>query len=478
MNREQITSFINKTIVKTEANFYKLLVEGLDEEITVTDGEGVFQYANQKAVEVIGMPVYDLIGKNASELEERGYLKPSCTLEVLRQRKKVHLLQKLKDGRVIIASGMPIFDKSGEEIIMVISTSRDVEEVNDLMAAMNEQREELQLKNAEIERLRDDMLAQHGFIYADPTMRAIRDAIIRIAPLDVTVLVEGETGVGKEVIVKTLHKLSNRSGKPFVKINCGLIPENLIESEFFGYEEGAFTGASKTGKKGLIEVADGGTLFLDEIGEMPLHMQVKLLDFIQDNVFKKVGGTTEIRVDVRIVAATNRNLHEMCEKGYFRKDLYYRLKVMPLTIPPLRDRSADIRTLARTFMSNYNEKYNTCKTIDAGACAALTNYYWPGNVRELEHVVERAFIMTDDNVITKETVQWLVHENRREDADDIICREVIPLRTAKQAVEKQLVLRALSVHGSTYKVAKALDVDQSTVVKIMKRHGISKPWPV
>ncbi|MDR2486902.1 MAG: sigma 54-interacting transcriptional regulator, partial [Clostridiales Family XIII bacterium] len=341
-----------------EAGFYKLLVENLGEEITVSDEKGNYLFVNAKAVERIAMPVYEIVGKNARDLEAEGYLSKSAILEAIEKRAVVNILQKLKNGKTVLGTAVPIFEPGGEDIALVIATSKDVEEVNNLIVTIENQEAELSLKDVEIKKLRDDLFAQQGFLCADPRMREIQDSVMRVAPLDVTVLIEGETGSGKEVLAKTLHRFSKRSDKPFVKINCGIIPETLIETELFGYEHGAFTGADKGGRKGLVEIADGGTLFLDEIGEMPYSMQVKLLDFIQDGSYKRVGGTKRNRVDARVIAATNRNLREMCEKNLFRKDLYYRLNIIPLTVPPLRERPGDISMLARNFVSNYNTKYN------------------------------------------------------------------------------------------------------------------------
>jgi transcriptional regulator with PAS, ATPase and Fis domain len=285
------------------------------------------------------------------------------------------------------------------------------------------------------------------------------------------VLIEGETGVGKDIIANTLHKFSNRSEKPFIKINCGSIPENLIESELFGYETGAFTGASREGKKGLVEIADGGTLFLDEIGELPLNMQVKLLDFIQDGSYKRIGGTDLLRVDARIVAATNRNLHEMCENGQFRKDLFYRLNVMPITIPPLRDRTDDIYMFVKTFLSRCNSKYNEHKAFSEQAYKALASYSWPGNVRELEYFVERAYIMAEGHIITDEAVDLIINATygMEKSESGIVCMGLIPLKEARHELERLLVSRALRIYKTTYKAAEALGVDQSTIVKLSKR---------
>ena len=456
---------------KYKEQFYKIMVEYLGEEIFVTDDEGNIIFLNPASAKVIGLPVDKIIGKNAQELEDQGYFSRSCTMEVLRQKKPVDLLQKMRDGRTLLATGIPVFDAEMENIEMVISTSKDVEEVNLLLAKVEAQEKKLELIEAEIEHLQESIFLEEGFVYSDPVMKTIRDSVIRIAPLEVTVLVEGETGVGKEVVVKTIHRFSGRKDKPFVKINCGIIPENLIEAELFGYEPGAFTSAKKDGKKGLIEIADGGTLFLDEIGELPLSMQVKFLDFIQDGTFQRIGGTKKLKVNTRIIAATNTDLKEMCENGDFRQDLYFRLNVIPIKIPPLRERRADIDALTKYFISNLGKKYLTRKRIDAEALKVLHRYHWPGNTRELTHVIERAFILTDGDTIKEETVEMILRlDKTRQSANKVICSELMPLKEAKEEVERQLVSWAYKMHGSTYKAAAALEVDQSTVVKLLKKH--------
>lgn len=470
MQRKIFSDLSDEKMKKYQNEFYKLMVEHLDEEIFVADATGKILFVNPASVKTIGLPVDQIIGKNAKELEDAHYFSKSCTLEVLRQRKQVNLLQKLKDGRTVLATGVPIYDTHHEEIVMVISTSKDVDEVNRLLMRVENQEKELQMKNEQIEKLQDGIFTEEGFIYGDALMKTLRDAVIRIAPLEVTVLVEGETGVGKEVIVRTLHRFSARKDRSLVKINCGIIPENLIEAELFGYEAGAFTGAQKEGKKGMLEMADGGTLFLDEIGEMPLHMQVKLLDFIQDGTFQRVGGTKKITVNTRIIAATNRDLKQMSEKGYFRQDLYFRLNVIPLHIPPLRERRGDIDALANYFVMKLNKKYNTHKKLAPKAVVQLKQYHWPGNVREMDHCIERAHILSDGDIIKESVVEMILQGDSLHDQHRIVCNELIPLKEAKGEIEKMLIQRAYELYGNTYRMAEALQIDQSTVVKLMKKH--------
>lgn len=474
MPEKLLDDLSNDRMRKYQNEFYKLMVEYLGEEIFVADANGKILFVNPASAKTIGLPVDQIVGKTAQDLEDEHYFSRSCTLEVLKQRKQVNLLQKLKDGRTVLATGVPIYDNSREEILMVITTSKDVDEVNRLLSRVENQEKELQKKNEQIEKLQDDIFTEEGFIYGDAFMKTIRDAVIRIAPLEVTVLVEGETGVGKEVIVRTLHRFSKRKDKSFVKINCGIIPENLIEAELFGYEAGAFTGAQRDGKKGMVEIADGGTLFLDEIGEMPLNMQVKLLDFIQDGTFQRVGGTKKIKVDTRIIAATNRDLRQMSDDGYFRQDLFFRLNVIPLHVPPLRERCGDIEALSNYFVMKLNKKYNTHKRLDFDTITTLKQYGWPGNVREMEHCIERAHILTDGDLIKEDTIHMILKNTSSQEQNRVSCNELIPLKEAKQEVEKLLIQRAYDMYGNTYRVAEALQIDQSTVVKLLKKHKTEK----
>lgn len=447
-------------------DFYKIMAENFGDEIFVTDGEGVVLFVNYAAVNVIGKAVTDLVGRNVSELVEEGIFSPSVTQEVLKRQKEVSLIQTLLDGSHVLCTGVPVFDKTHEKIKMVVSTTKNVEAIQDLM-------EEIDQQKSEIENLREQAFQEQGLITGEDEANGIKHTILKIAPLDVPILIQGETGVGKEVAAKAIHQFGLGSKAPFIKINCATIPESLIESELFGYERGAFTGAEKNGKKGKVEMAAGGTLFLDEIGEMPLSLQVKLLDFLQDGSFSRVGGTTRKTVKTRVITATNRNLKKMSEEGTFRSDLYYRINVIPFLIPPLRTRISDIEALARYFVSRCNSKYKGKKHLDDKAMVLLKNYSWPGNVREMEHIIEHVYILSEGTAITDKDLQpVLSSEAVNAVGKGITCEGLMPLKEAKWEVEKILINRAYAELGSTYKVAEVLKCDQSTVVKLMKKHNL------
>lgn len=447
---------------------YRNIVERFEEEIFVTDGNGIILYLNPQAEKVCQVKLTDVMGRHVSSLEKEGVFSSSTTLQVLKTRKKVNILQKLKSGKTVFATGVPVFDNKGK-LQRIISTTKDIIEINHLIAEIEQKKKEIKNKNRELNLLREGIFAQDNFVCSSPKMMAIKDTIIKIAPTDVTVMIQGESGVGKEVVAKLIHNLSLRNRYPLIKINCGMIPENLMESELFGYEGGAFTGANKSGKIGKIELANHGTLFLDEIGEMPLSLQVKLLEFLQDREITRVGGTQKIKIDTRVIVATNRDLQNMVKQGSFRSDLFYRLNVLPINIPPLRERQEDIPLLIDYFLESFNEKYKMNKRLDPEVKKAFLEYNWPGNVRELIHFLERIIVTSDTEVIRPENVPEILL-NKNSVHQKIICTGLIPLKKAKHEVEAQLVKRAYEIYKSTYKVGEILEIDQSTVVKLLKKH--------
>ncbi|HUW66048.1 MAG TPA: sigma 54-interacting transcriptional regulator, partial [Spirochaetia bacterium] len=287
-----------------------------------------------------------------------------------------------------------------------------------------------------------------------------------------TVLITGESGVGKGLIAARIHKHSQRSEAPFTPINCGAIPETLLESELFGYERGAFTGANKEGKKGLIEVSHGGTVFLDEVAELPLNIQVKLLNLIQEKKYYRVGGNRQVSTDVRFIAATNRNIQKMVSDGTFREDLYYRLNVVPLVIPPLRYRREDIAPLIVSFLKQLNIRFNANKKIAHGVMRILGVYDWPGNVRELENILERLMVTCDEDLITEGHLPDYMLVDRAP-ASKVVVSDLCPLQEAREELERQLITMAYRKFRNTYDVAKALGVNQSTAVRKMHKYHLA-----
>ena len=339
------------------------------------------------------------------------------------------------------------------------------------MTHLEELASELDEKKSQIDDLRQKVISQENYVMESPSMQRVERNIQKVAPTDATVLIEGESGAGKEVIADLIFKFSNRKDKPFIKINCAMIPEHLLESEFFGYESGAFTGASRSGKKGKIEMADGGTLFLDELGEMPLSLQAKILEVLQDREIVRVGGVKRIPVDVRIIAATNRDLRSMVADGSFRRDLYYRLNVMTIFLDPLRRRTDDIIPLSNLFLKKCNARFGKSKVFAPSVLTYFLHYHWPGNVRELMHTIEHLVIASDADVITVADVDDVLRgeDSRREEPAEAIA--ISSLKLAKQQLEINMVKKAYETFRSSYKVAEMLGVSQAAVMKILKRNG-------
>jgi len=454
---------MDKDILKRyDENIYKIMAENFGDEIFVTDGEGIVLFVNPAAVEVIGKPLDELIGRDVRDLVKENYFKPSATVEVLKQRKTVNMIQTVRGDKHVLVTGVPIFDEFHEKIKMVISTTKDVDAINELLQTIEIQREE-------ITNLWSIAFEEADYVVGDKNSEQIK-TLMKIAPLDMPVMIQGETGVGKEVAAKAIHLLNYGKKKPFVKINCGTIPENLIESELFGYEKGAFTGAEREGKKGKVELAGGGTLFLDEIGELPLSLQIKLLDFLQDGSFTRVGGTKEHNIKTRLITATNRDLNKMCDDGQFRKDLYYRINAIPYYIQPLKERPQDLDALSKHFLTICNNKYGTKKAFSESAIDMMHKYNWPGNIRELEHTIEHACVMSEEHMISKDDLGLTMNDYVNTDSD-IIFKRIVPLKEAKLYAEKYLVNIAYQKYDNTYKVAEVLGIDQSTVVKLLKKHN-------
>lgn len=306
------------------------------------------------------------------------------------------------------------------------------------------------------------------------SMKEIIAAAARLARFDSTVLITGESGTGKELIANLIHENSDRRKGPFIKVNCGAIPGNLLESELFGYDHGAFTGARKGGKTGLFEIANGGTIFLDEIGDLPINLQPKILRVLQNREIMRVGGHKALPIDVRIITATNRDLEKMVESREFREDLYYRLNVVPVHIPPLRERKEDIVPLARHFTAIINKKHKTNKSLSPEILESLIIYDWPGNVRELQNIIENIMVTSSDEVVTRKNLPPQLIKSGP-DCQDISIAGIMPLQYAVENVEKQILEKAYQKYNSTRQMAKVLQVSAATIVRKAAKYGITRP---
>ena len=432
--------------------------------IFIADGQANTLWVNPAYLDISGLQERDVVGRNLFDLERAGVISQSGTLLSIAQRKPVTLEQTFQTGKRALITSTPSFGDHGE-IVMVVTNVRDMTEYYDLQEKYQETAERYR---SEIELARKQLLNNSDLIAADPNTRAVLDQVDRVAALDTTVLLTGETGAGKEKFAHYIYKNSARRQGRFITVNCGAIPPTLIESELFGYEKGAFTGASREGKMGIFELADQGTIFLDEIGELPLDMQVKLLRVLQERHIQRVGGVRDIPVDVRVIAATNRDLAEMVRSKAFREDLFYRLNVVPITIPLLRERRGDILPFIDCFLRELNKKYNFHKEFSVSALQAMESYRWPGNVRELKNVVERVVIMANSDLIRAADLPFQPQETGQSKAPQLNGPVDLRLETAK--FEYQYIQQAYEKYKNVRTAAASLGMDSSTFVRKRQKY--------
>ncbi|KKM10143.1 hypothetical protein SY88_15295 [Clostridiales bacterium PH28_bin88] len=455
-------------IFKQLTREHDLLIESSYDGIFITDGKGYVAKVNTAYEKVTGIKREEVLGKHMSQMVADGLISHSATLQVLEKREPVTIVQQTRGGIEIMVTSTPIFNDQGE-ITMVLSNVRDMSRLKHLEAELDKTRSLTERYQQQLKELQLQQLQSSEIILQSPAMIKTYEAAVRVAPFDSTVLIQGESGVGKEVVARLIHKESGRTEKPFIKVNCGAIPENLLETELFGYERGAFTGSNRDGKAGLFEVADGGILFLDEVGELPLNLQVKLLRVLQDKEIKRVGGNRFRTVDVRLVAATNRDLQEMVESGRFREDLFYRLNVIPLYIPPLRERPEDVVALIQHFVKKLNKKYGMNKSLSPAAFKRLYEYHWPGNVRELGNVMENIMIMSESTTIGVEHLPKHFMKDRDSNQEAVVVKDIIRLGEAREQLEQKLIEMALRKTGSLRKAASLLGMDHSTLSRKRNR---------
>jgi len=438
------------------------LLKASHDGLWLVDKDATVVGVNEAAWKMNGLQDIDIIGKNMKELQKKGFWddQPIASLQVLETKRPCTIVQWMKTGAKALVTGTPLFDSQGN-LILVVVNDRDITHLTMLTAELEVSqmgRDKTGWKELSI----NPALTSHVVGCSGVMKRVIQEAA-KLAQVGSTVLIRGDTGVGKNVIARLIHSCSSRCGEPFVAINCSAIPDPLIESEFFGYEHGAFTGSRKPGKKGLFEMAHGGTLFLDEVGDMSLSLQAKVLKFLEDKEIVPLGGQAMKKVDVRILAATNKNLQEMIDKGFFRQDLYFRLNVTSIDIPPLRDRREDIRPLAEYFLSKVNKKYQLDKKLSEEVMEVLTSLSYEGNVRELENVVERLVVISEEQTITIASLPPSLLEKRG----------ASQTKTLKEAVidfEASLIESTIKRCASQEKAAKLLGIDQSTLSRKIKRY--------
>ena len=438
------------------------IIRLIDEIVVIFDNEGNVLKMNPICDELLPFSRDELLGKNVRYLVNNGFVEKPIILEMI--EKKVKLFRNIvySNGKVIAYTADPYFNFAGEFKGGVL-TGRDITRLIDLETSGSSNVQ----KNKET-----------NFISQSESIDEIKKIISKVAPSDAAIFITGESGVGKEVLAKTIWRNSKRRNKPCVAINCSAIPTELFESELFGYEEGAFTGACRKGKKGLLEEADGGTVFLDEVGELPLNMQTKLLRVIQEKVIKRVGSNKAIPVDVRYISATSMPVSELRSNTSFRIDLFYRLNVIPIYIPPLRERKEDILPIIEYYLKQFNEKYNSQKALSEKVTSILTEYSWPGNVRELKNIMERLVLLSVSDMVQEDSLSIVMNldnktETKVNGLPQIDVNGIPDLNLAYKALEQILIPRAIKKYGSISAAAKKLGIDQSTIYRKIKSGMIS-----
>ncbi|CAG35084.1 sigma-54 interaction domain-containing protein [Desulfotalea psychrophila] len=443
-----------------------ILFESMHDGVWVIDGDGITLRVNKAMERIAGVRAEDVIGKHVTAAVEMGLTTTCITLKALETKKPQTRFDDYSNGIRCLNTSTPIFDDDGR-VWRVIACIRDISELEDLERKLNKAEMEAKLYR---DRLRS-LETPGEYLGTSLATRQLEKDVQKSANVDAPVLLLGETGTGKTMTATNIHSRSVRRDKPFVTLNCGAIPADLLEAELFGYESGAFSGASEKGKPGMFELADGGILFLDEIGELPLHMQVKILHVLDGSGYRRLGGTKLHMPNVRIVAATNQSLENLIEAGRFREDLYYRLRVIVVNIPPLRERVEDIPLLVAHFLGRANKKYGLYKSMAPEVLDALVAHPWPGNVRELRATIQLLAAMSDSDLIKITDVPGCLCIASNKESVHPLPRQ--SLKDAVEDLEIRLIGNALLECKSTYKAAKVLGVSQSTVVRKAQRYNIT-----
>lgn len=440
--------------------------------VCVFDKDGMFVYHNKAHEEITGDTTEILQNKKIQDLrvyEEDGL---STTIMVLEQKEEVlHVETLVPNGKKILVKSYPWFDEEGE-IRYVISNIIDVTQMVALKEEIEKEKKKLQYQFEKIREMYERSFEASTIVYQSKKMKKIVEQIGMMKNSKATVLIQGESGTGKEMIAKLIHQQSLRKNKQFVKINCSAIPEALLESELFGYEAGSFTGGDAKGKKGLLENANHGTVLLDEIGDMPLSLQPKILRVLQEKEIQKIGRAEPIPVDIRFIAATNQELEQMVEKGLFRKDLYYRLNVVPIMIPPLRERKADIPSLVHYFIKKINKENELNRKISNDGLNQLLKLPYNGNIRELQNIVERAVLFASKDIIDAEEIRQIQYTHERTDE---VCQLELEDKTLDEMVgefEKMVLRKYKEEYGSVRKMGEQLGVDPTTVARKLRKYAI------
>lgn len=444
------------------------ILDFIHDGIWVIDGDGVTLRINRAMERIAGISAAEVVGKHVSQPLREGKFKTCVTLRALQTKHTVTLFDDYSNGKRCLNTSAPIFDSNGN-VWRVIAAIRDITELENLQKRLSNLEVEALAYKLRAEGLESDSgVALLGHSVA---LRRINQDIAKAAHTDAVTLILGETGAGKTLAAKTVHELSSRAQKPFVTVNCGAIPAALMESELFGYEKGAFTGAARGGKPGMFELAAGGTLLLDEIGELAPPLQAKLLHALDGEPIFRVGGSKPIAMTARVVAATNRPLERMVRDGLFREDLYYRLRVLCIRLPPLRERKEDILLLASHFLNQIAAETGVIKRLDPRVERLFLSYAWPGNVRELRSVLQSLVTLCEKSVIEPDDLPSYMREPAEPTVETR--RGATTLTEAVENLEKDMLAQALAETGSTYKAARRLGISQSSVVRKARKYGLN-----
>ncbi|MBP2643585.1 MAG: domain S-box [Firmicutes bacterium] len=431
---------ITTSVIKewNQTLLFKIL-DSIHDIVMVIDSDTTIVYINNAYAKILGVPVHKVLGRRLDAIEPN-----ARAIEVLRTGKVNHNLRDhlVSVGIDVIGSGFPLFE--GDKIVGCVSIFNNISEVVQLNRELQRTKEVADYLQDQLNQREQLPLSVKEYGERSAALRETLELAAKVARTETTVLIRGESGAGKGVLARAIHNSSRRKDKPLIIVNCAAIPETLLESELFGYEEGAFSGAKKGGKLGKFELAHGGTIFLDEIGDMTLSMQAKLLRVLQEKEMERLGGTKTIKLDIRVIAATNRNLDQMIVDGAFRQDLYYRLNIVPLNLPPLRERKDDIILLAEQFIDKFSEEDGVCVELSPEVRKILLEYSWPGNVRELQNVMEHANILRSGLMVEvghlPAYLRNLYHESALPQSKPHDVKEAVA------NLERELMVEALAKH--------------------------------
>jgi|SRR5680860_35673 len=440
------------------------ILNNIHDVVLVIDSHTTIVYANEAYARILGVPVAKVLGRKLNKIEPE-----AAAIKVLRTGKASNGGDYLKSlGIDVVGSTFPLFN--GASIIGCVSTFKNITEVVELNRELQQTKGVADYLKLQLQQWEQLPLSFKEYVGQNSHLKDTLVLAAKVARTDSTVLILGESGVGKEVLARAVHNSSRRKDKPLIKVNCAAIPENLIESELFGYEDGAFSGAKKGGKLGKFELAHSGTIFLDEIGDMSLTMQAKLLRVLQEREFERVGGTKTVKVDIRVITATNRDLESMIEKGTFRRDLYYRLNIVPLNLTPLRERKDDIMALAKTFLDQFAREVGHELTLSPQVVSFFHAYDWPGNIRELQNILEHASIVCSSGTIEIHHLpahMITIHEEGRSDQD-----KPFDVKEILGRMEKELILSALATYNNRTNAMQALGISRGAFYDKLRKYGI------